>query len=145
MKARTIRTDAANLGFQIAPMIDVVFVIMLFFMVMAGTMKAERHLISSLPSSQGDGFPDEVIVAISEDGWISLNDEGIADGSDVRLSELSKRLTWFLQDARARGGQPILVTVQAESGVRYQRIVDVLNVMGKVGYKNVTFTADSEE
>ena len=32
----------AELGFQIAPMIDVVFVIMLFFMVMAGSVKTER-------------------------------------------------------------------------------------------------------
>ena len=40
---RTIETDQLVMGFQIAPMIDVVFVIMLFFMVMAGAVKVERE------------------------------------------------------------------------------------------------------
>ena len=31
-----------DVGFQIAPMIDVVFVIMLFFIVMAGAVKVEH-------------------------------------------------------------------------------------------------------
>jgi len=38
MKQRQESADAPP-GFQIAPMIDVVFVIMLFFMVMAGAVK----------------------------------------------------------------------------------------------------------
>jgi biopolymer transport protein ExbD len=41
--------DQSNLGFQIAPMIDVVFVVMLFFMVMAGAIKIENHLVTNLP------------------------------------------------------------------------------------------------
>ena len=47
-----------NLGFQIAPMIDVVFVIMLFFMVMAGAVKVERELNTKLPGHRGDQRPD---------------------------------------------------------------------------------------
>ena len=42
-------TDNPNMGFQIAPMIDVVFVIMLFFMVMAGAVKVEHELKTALP------------------------------------------------------------------------------------------------
>ena len=44
-------TENINLGFQIAPMIDVVFVIMLFFMVMAGAVKVEHELKTALPGS----------------------------------------------------------------------------------------------
>ena len=39
-----LNTNEGNFGFQIAPMIDVVFVIMLFFMVMAGAVKVENEL-----------------------------------------------------------------------------------------------------
>ena len=39
-----LNPNEGNLGFQIAPMIDVVFVIMLFFMVMAGAVKVENEL-----------------------------------------------------------------------------------------------------
>ena len=48
-KHRAIETEEAQAGFQIAPMIDVVFVIMLFFMVMAGAVKVERELKTLFP------------------------------------------------------------------------------------------------
>ena len=41
MRQFTQDPNDGTLGFQIAPMIDVVFVIMLFFMVMAGAVKVE--------------------------------------------------------------------------------------------------------
>ena len=40
-----------NLGFQIAPMIDVVFVIMLFFMVMASDVQVENAHNTKLPGT----------------------------------------------------------------------------------------------
>jgi len=42
-KATRMEVEAVNLGFQIAPMIDVVFVIMLFFMVMAGSREGRKR------------------------------------------------------------------------------------------------------
>src|ERR1700675_1947019 len=66
-------------GFQIAPMIDVVFVIMLFFMVMAGAVKVEREINTKLPgtaeTSAPTDFVDEVIINVSENGEVTLNDE----------------------------------------------------------------------
>ena len=50
MKQKPETADAAP-GFQIAPMIDVVFVIMLFFMVMAGAVKVEHELKTTLPGN----------------------------------------------------------------------------------------------
>ena len=50
MKQKPESPDAAP-GFQIAPMIDVVFVIMLFFMVMAGAVKVEHELKTTLPGN----------------------------------------------------------------------------------------------
>ena len=41
--------EAPNLGFQIAPMLDVVFVILLYFMVLAGTVKIEFEIKTTLP------------------------------------------------------------------------------------------------
>ena len=43
--------NEGTFGFQIAPMIDVVFVIMLFFMVMAGAVKVENELNTQLPGT----------------------------------------------------------------------------------------------
>ena len=74
-----LNPNEGNLGFQIAPMIDVVFVIMLFFMVMAGAVKVENELNTQLPgtaeTSSSTDFVDEQIISISDGGEISLNEE----------------------------------------------------------------------
>ena len=44
-------SSEVNLGFQIAPMIDVVFVIMLYFMVMAGAVQVENAHNTKLPGT----------------------------------------------------------------------------------------------
>ena len=49
-----LNPNEGNLGFQIAPMIDVVFVIMLFFMVMAGAVKVENELNTQLARDRRD-------------------------------------------------------------------------------------------
>ena len=59
-----------NLGFQIAPMIDVVFVIMLYFMVMAGAVQKENSHNTKLPGTETlstgeEETPDEIAVKIT--------------------------------------------------------------------------------
>lgn len=67
-----VNEDDGTMGFQIAPMVDVVFVIMLFFMVMAGAVKVENELSTRLPgsaeSSTATEFNDETIISISDEG-----------------------------------------------------------------------------
>lgn len=148
MKAKIVSGEPVHLGFQIAPMIDVVFVIMLFFMVMAGAIKAERQLVTTLPghdqSSLVDLPPDEIIIAISEDGYVTLNEEEVASGADGNLKSLTAMLTRIQHDADARGAK-VLVTVQTEAQVRYQRIMDVLNATSSAGMRDVTFTVGTED
>jgi biopolymer transport protein ExbD len=149
MKAQTsahaIHTDAPHLGFQIAPMIDVVFVIMLFFMVMAGAIKTERILSAGLPREAGlaDIPPYEIVIGISADGYISLNDEEIAADTDVQLKALDERLTDIKLESKLSGLPPIVI-LQSEETARYQRIVDVINVLSRVGITNVTFALGEE-
>src|SRR3978361_1857827 len=87
MKRLVLNDNDGAIGFQSAPMIDVVFVIMLFFMVMAGAVKVERELNSQLPgnaeTSTATDFVDEPIVQIAENGEVSLNEEPM-DTKDSR-------------------------------------------------------------
>ena len=75
-----------DIGFQIAPMIDVVFVIMLFFMVKVGARQTETEIKSKLPGSaetstsvSGMESLEETIV-IDENGVIAHNDEILEAG-----------------------------------------------------------------
>ena len=71
------REMPSDAGFQIAPMIDVVFVIMLFFMVMAGAVKVEHELKTTLPgnaeTAKETEMPDEITIGVAENGAITIN------------------------------------------------------------------------
>ena len=72
MKRHRDTHQDAEVGFQIAPMIDVVFVIMLFFMVQAGDRQVETELKMKLPSTEpSDDMADapmEEQVSVALDG-----------------------------------------------------------------------------
>jgi len=146
---RVIDEENINLGFQIAPMIDVVFVIMLFFMVMAGAVKVEHELKTALPSAvpqeaKDVDVPDEIIIAISEDDTVSMNEEEMGQPGDKPLRQLTDDLIRLRKEADGRGSK-VLVTVQTEEQTKYYRIIDVLDSLSRAGIANVTFTVGSED
>ncbi len=137
-----------DLGFQIAPLIDVVFVILVFFMALAAQIRIEQILQTRLPGvAVADGpveFVDEQILAIDELGAVSLNDEGY-DAADVRdLPQLTGTLMRLKQSSDAAKTQ-VVVTIMSHPDSRYDRTIDVLNALSVAGITAVTFTTESEE
>jgi biopolymer transport protein ExbD len=141
--------NEGNLGFQIAPMIDVVFVIMLFFMVMAGAVKVEKELNTTLPGSAetsgAQDFVDEQIITISEQGEVALNDEPMDEGNKGHeLPQLTATLMRLKQASEA-AKTPVVVTIISDQGAKYSRTVDVLDALAVAQVPNVTFTVNDEE
>lgn len=127
-------------------MIDVVFVIMLFFMVMASTVKTEKELTTKPPGKEKsltEGPSDETIITISEDGYISVNEEELGVPADTKLNGLTVLLN-KLHTYNTSSGTQTLVTIQTENETRYQRIIEVLNAVSKAHIKNVTFGVGEE-
>jgi len=64
-----IQQNNPDVGFQIAPMIDVVFVILVFFMSLAAQIKIEQILQTKLPgvavASASTEFVDEQMLQIT--------------------------------------------------------------------------------
>lgn len=149
-KHRQIATEEGTIGFQIAPMIDVVFVIMLFFMVMAGAVKVERELKSQLPGiapSQPTNEsvpPDEINVGVEESGAVTLNEEELDTPDNKALPNFTSSLMRLKQEADNRGAK-VLVTITAEEQAKYERVIDVLNSLAKAKVANVTFTVGSDQ
>jgi biopolymer transport protein ExbD len=140
--------NEGNMGFQIAPMIDVVFVIMLFFMVMAGAVKVEKELNTQLPGSAetsgATDFVDEQVITITEAGEVMLNEEPMDTPVSKELTALKGTLM-RLKKAGDEAKAPTLVTVVSEPKARYSRTIDVLNALAVAGITNVTFTVSEEE
>lgn len=140
--------NEGSFGFQIAPMIDVVFVIMLFFMVMAGAVKVENELNTQLPgtatTSGRTDFVDEQIITISDMGEVSLNDEPFDSAKSMELPQLKATLMRLKQNADA-AKTPAVVTIISDEQAKYSRTIDVLDALAVARIDNVTFTVNEEE
>lgn len=148
-RRRPPEVEAVNLGFQIAPMIDVVFVIMLFFMAMAGAVKVERELKQTLPgvaapSADAPEVPDEIMVGVEETGSVTLNDEELDPPTSKAMPNFTATMMRLKQEADNRKAK-VLVTIKAEEQAKYDRVIDVLDSMAKAQVSNVTFTVGSDQ
>ena len=148
MRRLDIDTNEGSLGFQIAPMIDVVFVIMLFFMIMAGAVKVEKELNTTLPgtadTSSSTDFVDEILITISETGEISLNDEPFDSATSKDLPQLKGTLMRLKQNSEAAKTSAV-VTIISDANAKYSRTVEVLDALAVAQISNVTFTVEEEE
>ena len=142
---RRFRSQNNHLGFQIAPMIDVVFVILLFFVVAAGNARQESALNTVLPGGTHCGSsPDPVEIRIDESGQIYLNEEPLDSPMARRLPEFSRAIREIKNAGYdARSGAEIILS--ADKLTKYQRMVDVMDVLAREKITNVTFHSDSVE
>ena len=137
-----------NLGFQIAPMIDVVFVILLFFIVQASDIQVENAHVTKLPGNvetKGDTpLPDEIAVRIEDDGQVYLNDDPLDSPTTKDLPEFASNMNQLRENSDAAKSE-VLVTIYANELARYERVVDVLDALSRAKVSNVTFQAGSPD
>ncbi len=122
-----------DFGLQIAPMLDILFVLLLFFMVAAGSIKHETSIATQLPGGQpGKSVP--VQISIDADGQVNINNAPTDTPTSVDLPETVSRLKSLVASNK---DQPVIVTPTPST--REQRVVDVLNACNGAGVKNLAF------
>lgn len=133
--AACLHSEEADPGFQIAPMVDIVFVLMLFFMACVGGLKMERHLPARLPSPGTGPGPVAIVIAISSEGEVAVNDKVFGQPGDHRLNELRD---WFASTVQTFGADDPVV-LRPSPGARHERIMEVLACVTDAQVKNVSF------
>lgn len=132
---------------NISSLIDICFLLLIYFLVTTTIKKKERDLDMALPSAApSDQQPDiqPMFIKIDANGSIYVN-SGPAqeildtDSSTRELPLLAQRLELYASMARAAESQP-LVQVYVEGDAKQQRVVDVLNALAKEKIEKVTFT-----
>jgi biopolymer transport protein ExbD len=130
------------------PLIDIVFLLLVFFLVTAKPIKPESDVGLTLPGTVAQEemleIPDEQRIEIQPGGTIVLNYQPLGQPSDRRLDELVRVLRRFREMNEANRAAS-LVTVDAAAGVKHQRIIDVLNACAAAGITGVTFATEDEE
>src|SRR4029434_4562081 len=130
-------SEDGDIGFQIAPMVDVAFVLMLFFMASAGAQIVENELNISLPSgasaAPGSTTKTPIMIDISADGQVVGNNTSFGTTADRSLTSLR---VW-LHDTQSVGSEDPVI-IRPNSDTKHERIIDVLNACAAAGIKNLT-------
>jgi biopolymer transport protein ExbD len=142
------RKDLQAVEMQMGPMIDMVFLLLVFFMVTAKPVKQESEIDIGLPGTvaqeESVDIPDEQRITIQGDGQIVLNDQPMDKPTSRDLPTLLATLLRFKESADANKSEA-LVTIDANDDAKHQRIVDVLNACAKAGISGVTFADAGQE
>ena len=145
---RIRRRDHQLVEMQMGPMIDMVFLLLVFFMVSAKPVKQESDISLGLPGTVAQeealDLPDEQRIRIEDDGSIMLNDSVLGAPADSQLGDLVATLKRFKESADANKSEA-LVTLDASDGTNHQRIVDVLNACARADITGVTFSDSAGE
>lgn len=142
MKAWLDELINEKVGLQIAPLIDCVFLLLIYFMVSSSLKRSEADLGLSLPGqvkqSESMSMPDEQVIEVRSDGAIVFNDQEYKDTSKADLPELEQTLLRYREASWLVDAQP-MITILADKDSIHGRVVDVLNACAGAGIKNVTF------
>lgn len=129
---------------EMGPMIDCVFLLLLYFISAAQIKVEEKYLGLMVPggvSQTPQSLPVELTLAIAENNQVFCNDIPMDTPNDHDLPALRAKLEQCLQLFGDK--QPVVIHPQPK--VRQQRIVDVLNACAATGVKNLSFFANQYE
>ena len=142
------RVEHPQIELQIAPMIDVCFLLLFFYILTSKPVKQEADMNMTLPGTvsqdQALDIPEEQRVIIAENGQVILNDLPQDTPQSKELPTLLATLKRFKESCNANKTEA-MVTVDVEDQAKHQRIVDVLNACAQADIRSVTFSGITEE
>ena len=131
--AATHHGDSGDFGFQIAPMVDVIFVLLIFFMACAGVR--EKMLTVPVPGTTSpDEPPISIFVDIDPAGNVSVNGSVLAAAGENKLTVLGE---FFAKTMRNSPEDSVVLRPSNET--RHERIVAVLDACKTAGVRKLIF------
>lgn len=122
------RKVSEELSVNITPLIDVVFLLLIFFMVTT-TFNRETRLLVNLPEANAEAAestPDQIEIIVGREGSYSINGQALIDS---RIETLMRGLE--LESGGDRG-LPILLVADAEA--THQSVVTAMDAIGQSGF-----------
>ena len=125
-------------GFQIAPMVDIVFLLLIFFLVTWNFSRNETELEVKVPKAR-EGKETrravgEVILNIKSDGTVVMNRRSM--DSTALLETLTKIVSLYPDQA---------VILRADENTDYRHVVDVLDACRRANIWNVAFATSRQQ
>ena len=134
------RRLAPNANVDLIPMIDVVFQLVVFFMV-TSTFVMTPGIALDLPESTSSEpvVVNRVVVTVVEPGRIYLNRDLVS------FEELRGELSLLDEQAERADAGAKSAIIEADADVPYETIVSVLDVLRQSGYRGIALRTLEEE
>jgi biopolymer transport protein ExbD len=141
-KNRRLIEDEAP-GLDISSLVDVSFLLLVFFLVTSTIQRSEADLASKLGGNPllSDGVePYMIEIDLDKEGVIRV-DGDVVDGAGS--SALSGRLKEIVELARLADVEPLAV-IRADDDAPHQRLIDIVDAMKARGIKDMTLDGFAE-
>ena len=130
MKISSSASERSNLN--LTPLIDVVFLLLIFFMV-STTFEKQSKLKIELPEASADAVAsaqDDLIISISQNGAFYVNNNEVPN---AQATNLTKALRAVANEER---GMPVMI--KADANVAHKHVVMAMDVLGNMGFTTVS-------
>ena len=131
MRFRKKKDDEPNIG--IAPLVDIVFLLLIFFMVTSHYDIAAGVQIKLPRVTKKTASPDsesQIIIIVDKDGNAFL------DGTKIDMKTLKSRLA---EEVKSRGILNLIL--QADRDVRHGRVVEIMDMAKSAGINSIVIAA----
>jgi len=137
VKLTTSKLEAPDVN--LTPMIDVVFLLLLFFMVSTSFIR-ESSLKVDLPEASGEAMAEQVEpidIIISSSGEFTINQTSLIDASREAISDALRQAVGNQEDPH------IIISADAETD--YQNIVTAMDTAQALGYSRLTLATRQKQ
>jgi biopolymer transport protein ExbD len=135
-----VRHRDTQVDVNLTPLIDVVFLLLIFFMV-STSFTLETQLDLTLPAADGsaeaseEALEQEFVIAISADGKYSINGHRLIG---TTLEQLRLATVGALEAKR-----PEQIILMADANTPHQRVIDMLDVLQQAGQTQIQMKTQS--
>ena len=132
------RSEPAVMAFQIAPMVDILLVLLCFFIMTWSMARKENELDVRVPSAnsanESNPVVNQTILNVKADGTVVINRKTL---TSAELLEKLKSLAELYPD--------YAIILRGDIKTEYQSIVSVLDICRDAGIWNVAFATSEPE
>ena len=119
-------------GIQLAPLVDVLLLLLIFFLMTWNAARNENELDVKIPKASSAKEksmpPGDVVINVKSDGNVIVNRRNL---NGPELTDLLKGLVQLDSDQA--------VVIRGDEAGAYKNIVEVLNICSQAGVSNVAF------
>ena len=123
---------------QMASLMDVIFLLLCFFVTSSVFSQWETEISITLPTAKTatvpGRMPGEIILNLDEKGLVTVN------GQDLTLSEVTSRLSRI---AKLYPGQPVVI--RADKAASYEKLVELVDACRAADVWNFSLATKDEE